>query len=373
MTAPLLDRRSLNRAYLARQWLLGARADPGLGVVGMVEHLVGLQAQAPDPPYVGLWSRIAGFRPEHLADLLLDRSVVRASVMRGTIHLVSARDARVLRPFAQPLYDQDLVTNPDVAPHLDGVDLDQLVVEATRLLHAEALTRAELRDRLAPRWPEHRPDALARAAHDLLPLVQVPPRGVWGAGGAARSVTTASWLGRPVLASVRRADIVRRYLRAFGPASVLDAQQWSGVRGLAATFERLRPELATFVDEHGRELVDLPDAPRPDPATPAPPRFVAAFDNLTLSHADRARITGDTDRRRLVTVNGIVHATVLVDGFVAGTWKVARDRSAVTVIVEPFRRLPARQVAAIEREGADLAAFTAPALPATVQVLAPPT
>lgn len=329
----------------------------------------GSRPRHPTPPYDGLWSRIAGFRPEHLAEFLLDRTVVRASVMRGTIHLVSARDARILRPFAQPLYDQDLATSADVAPHLDGVDLVDLVTEATGLFAAEPLTKAELRTRLAVRWPRHEPDALARAVHDLVPLIQIPPRGVWGASGSARSVTTESWLGRPVLRRVRSSDIVRRYLAAFGPASALYAQRWSGVRGLAATFERLRPELHTFVDEHGRELFDLPDAPRPDPDTPAPPRFVAEFDNLTLSHADRSRVTADLERRRLVTVNGIVHATVLVDGFVAGTWKLRTTKASTIVTVAPFHRLPKAATAALEREGRALAAFTAPDTTAEVRFL----
>ena len=151
--------------------------------------------------------------------------------------------------------------------------------------------------------------------------------------------------------------MVTRYLGAFGPASVKDAQTWSGLTRLGEVFERLRPRLRTFRDQDGKELFDLPDAPRPDPGTPAPARFVAAFDNLILSHADRTRIIAAEHRKAISSKNGMVPATFLVDGFVRGTWKVVRDRGEATLRIEPFERLPGRDREALAKEGERLLHF----------------
>jgi hypothetical protein len=363
MAADVLSLRALNRALLARQMLLAPAplppgADRGRRVVEMVEHLAGLQAQAPFPPYYGLWCRLAGFAPEDLAGLLVNRQVVRIALMRGTIHLVSARDCLLLRPLVQPVFDRALATlfGKDRA----GIDVAALAGAGRALVEAEPRTFSELGALLSGRWPGHSPGALAQGVRALVPLVQVPPRAVWGRAGQARHTSAEAWLGRPLHPAPAAGVLVRRYLAAFGPATVADAQAWSGLTRLGEVFARLRPGLRTFRDERGRELFDLPDAPRPGPDVPAPVRLVAEFDNLVLSHADRTRVISDDARLRMFTPNGIFPGTVLADGFVAGMWRVARTKEAAAVIIEPFGRLSARDREAVTAEALRMLAFAAP-------------
>lgn len=322
-----------------------------------IEHLVGLQAQAANPPYVGLWSRLADFRAGELSDLIAGRAAVRIALMRGTIHLVGARDALALRPLLRPVVARGFAGNH--GRRLAGLDLDEIAAASRALLEEEPRTFQQLGAALAARWPDRDPAALAQVARAFLPLLQVPPRGLWGQGGPAAHTTAESWLGRPLAADLTPDALFLRYLAAFGPASYADAQAWSGLTGLRVATERLRPQLATFRDGCGRELFDLPDAPRPDPETPAPPRLIAEFDNLILSHDDRARILADDHRRRIFPVNGLIPGTVLLDGFVAGTWKLARDRAAATLMIATFAPVAAPDRAALEVEGAALLAFAA--------------
>ncbi len=363
----MLSRRALNRALLDRQMLLRRAALPKAGpraeaVIEAVEHLAGLQAQAPFPPYYGLWSRLAGFRPDDLAELILSRQVVRIALMRGTIHLVSARDCLTLRPLVQPVLDR--AVSAVFGRELSGVDTAALAVAGRALVEATPRTFSELGALLADRWPEHAPAALAQGVRALVPLVQVPPRAVWGAAGQARHTTAESWLGRRMPARPRSEDLVTRYLAAFGPATVLDVQAWSGLTRLREVVERLRPGLRTFRDEQGAELFDLPGAPRPAPDAPAPVRLVAEFDNLILSHADRTRIIAEPNRQRMFTRNGIFPGTVLVDGFVVGMWRIARSRGTATLIIEMFEPVSRRDRDAVTDEGGRLLAFAAPDAPA---------
>jgi len=362
----VLGRRALNRALLARQLLLERVALPAREAV---ERLVGLQAQAPDPPYVGLWSRLEGFDPAELGGLLTPREAVRATLLRGTIHLVTAEDCLALRPAVQPVLERSWVGAP-WAKALRGLDLGPVLAEGRALLAAAPRTRAELAPLLAAGRPDRDPAALASAVAYLVPTVQVTPRGVWGAGGRAALTTVESWLGRPLAPAADLEDLVLRYLGAFGPASVADAQVWSGLIGLGGVVDRLRPRLVTFRDEAGRELFDLPGAPRPDSATPAPPRLVAEFDNLLLAHADRSRVIDEDDRRRIWPVNGLIPGTVLVDGFVAGTWKLTRARGAATMRVVPFAPWPPSDREGVEREAGALLAFAAPGAAHSVEVCA---
>jgi hypothetical protein len=368
-TAPgVLGRRELNRALLDRQMLLrraslpaeaGPRAER---VIETVEHLAGLQAQAPFPPYYGLWSRLAGFRPGDLAELLLSRKVVRIALMRGTIHLVSARDCLMLRPLVQPVLDRAMGTT--YARQLNGVDTGELAAAGRVLVEQKPRTFSELGTLLSARWPEHPPTALAQGVRALVPLVQVPPRAVWGAAGQAAHTSAESWLGRDLEAGPLLDDLVIRYLAAFGPATVLDMQAWSGLTRLREAVDRLRPGLRTFRDEQGAELFDLPDAPRPGPDVAAPVRLVAEFDNLILSHADRSRIISEPNRQRMFTRNGIFPGTALVDGFVVGMWRLARSRGAATLIIEMFETVGDGDRDAIVAEGERLLAFAAPDAPA---------
>ena len=371
MAAEVLSRRGLNRALLDRQMLLGRATlpegpdRPGR-VIETVEHLGGLQAQAPFPPYYGLWSRLAWFRPDDLAELLLNRAVVRIALMRGTIHLVSARDCTLLRPLTQPVLDRALKTM--FGKRLPDVDTGALAAAGRALVEERPRTFSELGALLAERWPEHQPGTLANAVRALVPLVQVPPRAVWGQAGQSLHTSAESWLGCPLDPRPSLTGLVRRYLAAFGPATVADIQAWSGLTRLREPVTQLGDGLRTFRDSDGRELFDLPDAPRPAPDTPAPVRLVAEFDNLVLSHADRTRILSDADRARMFTRNGIFPGTVLLDGFVAGMWRISRARGAVALIVEMFRdRVSARDRDAIVAEGLRMLAFADPGTPAGVQ------
>src|SRR5262252_2578161 len=362
MPTDTLNLRALNRALLARQMLLCPAplpAGPGRAkaVIGMVEHLAGLQAQAPFPPYFGLWSRLAGFRPADLAKLLVSRQVVRIALMRSTIHLVSARDCLTFRPLLQPVLDRSL---PAIfGKQFASLDAGALAEAGRALVDAEPRTFSELGNLLAPDWPGHAPTALAQGIRALVPLVQVPPRAVWGAAGLPRHTSAEAWLGRRLDSGPSPDVLVTRYLAAFGPASVADVQAWSGLTRLGEVVDRLRPGLRAFRDERGRELFDLPDAPRPAPDAPAPVRLVAEFDNLILSHADRARVVSDGNRLRLYSRNGIFPGTVLLDGFVSGTWRLTRSRRTAVLTVELFGPVSSRDRAAVGDEALRLLRFAA--------------
>lgn len=366
-SVPRATAAELGRALLARQHL-GAPATPDDGadgradVVAEVSHLVGLQSQVPTSPYPGLWSRLPGFATDDLGDRLLDRSVVRVATLRGTVHLVTADDAFELSALARAPQVAYLRAKNQHGAALADVDLGDLVDVARDLL-AEPLTSVELGRRLAVRWPDVDPKHLAYGARCLLPLVQVPPRGLWGASGpgATTTWTTAhAWLGEPAHRSADELDavaaasdpdavlaarvrLVRRYLAAFGPATVADAQRWSGLTRLRAAFDVLRPELVTMTGPGVAELFDLPEAPRPAGDDPVPVVLVADFDNLVLAHDDRTRVLGAVAVKQVVSVNGQVAATVLVDGRVAGTWtwQVQSDGAVAHVDVRPLRPLAA--------------------------------
>jgi hypothetical protein len=331
-TAPELGPRALNRATLSRQLLL--RRSP-LTASAAVGHLLGLQAQNVKPPYYALAARLDGFAPERLSTLMADREVVRIVTMRSTIHTHTADDCLTLRPLVQPARERELT---NFRKGLAGVDLDRLAALARELVEAEPRTMQQLRAALGTEWPDADPQALGIAARCRLPLVQVTPRGLWDRSGQVALTTAEHWLGRPARQAPAPDAVVRRYLAAFGPASVKDMQTWAGLTRLRDTFERLRPQLLAFRDANGVELFDLPDAPRPDAGTPAPPRFLPEFDNLLLSHADRTRVVPPEYRGRSWAGN-TAYRTLLVDGFLAGVWKLAGD----ALVVEPFGKLTRAQ------------------------------
>ena len=371
-SARVLSVRAVNRALLARQLLLERQVLPAgpertAQVVRTIEHLVGLQAQAPFPPYYGLHSRLDGFLPEDLAALITDRSLVRIAVMRGTIHLVSARDCLPLRQLVQPVIERGM--RGAFGKQLAGVDPGELAAAGRRLVEAEPMSFAQLGQALAARWPDHPPAALAQGVRAYVPLVQVPPRAVWGQAGQALHTSAEHWLGPPrpsggpayLLPAPGPAELARlvtRYLGAFGPATVRDVQAWSGLTGLTAVLEQLRPSLVTFRDEQGAELFDLPTAPRPGEDTPAPVRLVAEFDNLVLSHAERSRVISPEATRQLYTVNGVIPGSALIDGFVAGMWRLDRNRNEGRVTIEVFG--PVRERDALTAEAERVLAFAAP-------------
>lgn len=306
-----------------------------MSALDAIEHLIGLQAQAPFAPYYGLWSRLDGFTGEDLSGLLLSRKAVRIVLMRGTIHLVTANDCNRLRPLVQPALERMLRTNATHGKPLAAVDVTGVVEAAKRLLDAEALTPAEVGARLAEHWPDTPPGSLAEAARSLLPLVQVPPRALWQRSGQVRLTTATAWLGKPRGKPLTIDELVMRYLATFGPASAADVQTWSGLRGLGEVLERLH--LTRFKSEGGQTLYDIPDAPRPVADTPAPVRLVAPFDNLLLSHANRTRVISDEHRKRLFSgKNGVFPGTVLVDGFVAGTWELVGKGETTSMRVQAY-------------------------------------
>ena len=328
-----------------------------MGVREMIEHLVGLQAQDPKPPYIGLWTRLESFDPAELSGMIERREAVRIALMRSTIHLVTARDALELRPLVEPAMRRTVTGSYRRA--LEGLDIDEVARAGRALLEQDALTFAALGDALLERYPTSDRNALANVVRAYVPLVQTPPRGLWGASGAAAHTTVEKWLGESIATAPDLDRLVLRYLAAFGPSSVMDVQAWSGLTRLGAVLIRLRQKLVTFRDEVGRELFDLPDAPRPGPDAQAPVRFLPPWDNALLAHADRTRIIDDETRRAIATLNGMVPGSVLVDGFFAGAWRTEASHGECTVIVRPYRRI-GRKRAQIEREALRLLELTAP-------------
>jgi hypothetical protein len=344
--ADRLSARALGRATLARQLLLERASN--LTAVDAIEQLVGMQGQAPHAPYVGLWTRLEDFRAQELSELIASRRAVRGPLMRATIHLVTARDFLGLRPVVQPVIARAFAGAPfDVS----GVETEAVLETGRALLSERPSTRPELGAALAQSWPAADAASLAQAITYLVPVVQVPPRGVWGRSGAACWTTAEAWLGRPLDAGLSLEAVVLRYLAAFGPATVRDVQAWSGLTRLAEITERLRPCLRAFRDEHGTELLDLPEAPRPDPETPAPPRFLPEYDNLLLSHADRTRFIPGGERVPLPPGPGARSGTLLADGVLSATWRITITRRETAVLeVSPFRTLREREAVAAEGE-----------------------
>jgi Winged helix DNA-binding domain len=317
----VLTTRQLNRATLARQFLLERVDKPAYDVI---ELFVGLQAQERRDPYIGLWSRINDFDPGELETLLLDRKVVRLVVQRGTVHAITADDCLVLRPLAQPILTQQLYTHRDFGPLLKDVDLDPPMEYAREVLAEQPRNARQLREAFTAKFPEHDAAALTFACRNLLPFIQVPPRGLWSRSGEVVGTTAEAWLGRPVHPDPSVDEVMLRYVAAFGPATVRDAATWSRYTGLREVFDRLRPQLRTFRDDNGREYFDVPDGPLPDPDTPAPVRLLPQFDNVLLSHADRSRFVGE-QARSMTSIwydqLGFV-GSLLVDGMLAGTWRI---------------------------------------------------
>jgi hypothetical protein len=339
-----LDARTLNRALLGRQLLLHRHH---MSAAAALVHLVGLQAQEPQEPYVGLWSRLADFDPLELSGLLEDRGAVRTLLMRRTLHMVVARDCLALRPLHQSMLVSRVWST--LRRRLPGVDLADLAEAGYPLFHCEPRTLPDVGRALADRWPGVAARDLGDALSSVVPLVQVPPRGLWGRHGPARNTTIEAWLGRPhAEPSADELDaFVLRYLSAYGPAASADIRVWSGLGGLRDVVTRLRPRLRTFRDGRGRELLDVPDGLLPDPATPAPPRFLPAFDNAVLAYDDRSRII-DRQHRGL-SVEGARY--VLVDGRVAATWTVVSDDATATLRISALAPLPTDAVDETVHEG----------------------
>ncbi|MGH4030962.1 winged helix DNA-binding domain-containing protein [Actinomycetota bacterium Odt1-20B] len=348
----ILDARALNRATLARQHLL-ARSDTS--VPAMVAHLCGLQAQEPQEPFIGLYSRLAGFKAADLDDALTGRTVVRTHLMRRTVHLVTADDALAWRARHDAMLRQRVLGT--YRRELAGIDMDEVAAAGRAVLSdQQPRTMSELVQALEDRWPGPPRRALGELlVAALIPMAQLPPRGLWHQTAGVRNLPLAAWLGRDIdpLPDDEHdpvgQQLVHRYLAAYGPAAGADLRAWCGLAGLPAAVKAAREGLVAFRDERGRELLDLPDAPRPDPDTPAPVRFLPAFDNAILGFQDRGRII---DAPHLgLSVAG--HRAVLVDGRVTATWTARQGRLGIS----PLRPLTAQEQEAVRAEAQDLATF----------------
>ncbi|MEV0389067.1 winged helix DNA-binding domain-containing protein [Nonomuraea sp. NPDC050643] len=342
----ILNRRVLNRTTLERQLLLSRSP---MSAAQAVERLVAVQGQEVDAPYIGLWTRLASFTQDDLTTLLYGKQVVRGSLLRGTQHLTLADDYVWIRPLVQVILAR--TRQAAFGRATAGVDVEELAALAREHLTGRTLTRPQLRDLLLERWPEVAPIALGFSAQALLPIVHTPPNGIWGKGGATPFTLAEEWLGRPLEPAAPVERLVARYLAAYGPASVMDVQAWSGLTRLRAVMEAM-PGLRRYQDTDGKVLYDLPGAPLTDADVPAPVRFLPWFDNLIVAFADRGRMM-TAEQRKEVCVGAMIFPTFLVDGTVGGMW----DLKDGVLKVEPFHPLSDGVMAELAEEGARLLAF----------------
>jgi len=322
-----------------------------------VKRLVAVQAQLARPPYVALWSRVGGFRREHLHTLFRTRKVVRATANRATLHLMAADDYVAFRGVIQSALSAGM--RAALRDRAKTLDLAALEADA-RAFFGTGATFDAFRKHLKKTYPKADERAMAYAIRTHVPLVQVPTDAGWGFPAAADFVLAEAWLGKSIPTEPSAPHrLVQRYLAAYGPATPVDAQVWTGIPGLRAVFDELRPRLKVFRDAKDRELFDLPDAPRPSGDTVAPVRFLPEWDNLLLAFADRSHVIPDA-HRRITSKNLLLPATFLVDGFVAGTWKVERKAKTAVLVLTPFEAIAKMWIGALEEEGDALLQFVEP-------------
>ncbi|NJL06484.1 MAG: winged helix DNA-binding domain-containing protein [Chloroflexaceae bacterium] len=349
--ATVITRHELNRTLLARQLLLTrCTREP----IATIEQLGGLQAQIPNPPYIGLWTRLEAFQKDELTKLITSQHVVRAAMYRSTLHLVAVTDHQRIRPVLQPALERAL--SSFFGKRAQEIPVEQLVAVARTLLADAPRTTGALRQRLLEVAPDADGDALAYAVRTYLPLIQVPPAGTWGSGSGGAYIAAEQVLD-PTVAAYSTRELFHRYLAAFGPASIKDFQAWSGLTKLQEQTDPLTEDLLTLRDERGTLLYDLPDAPRLPADTPAPIRYIPEYDNLILAHADRTRILAEEHKRLIFLSAARVLATVLIDGFAMATWKVVWQDRRATLTIRPFAPLPQAVQHALIAEGEQLLSF----------------
>jgi hypothetical protein len=315
-----------------------------------------MQAQAPNLPYVGLWARLEGFRPQQLSRLIETKAAVRISLMRNTIHLVTTRDALGLKPLFMPLGERGYMRGSPWGRGMRDADMAAIVRAGREIMGEKPRTIAELAKLLSQRFPDRDGQAMAYGVRYMVPLIFTPPRGIWGAGGPVALTTVEAWLGRPQGPAFTAEQLVLRYLAAFGPSSAADMRAWSGL-ATRPVFEKLRPRLKAFRNEAGTELFDLPRAPRPPGDLSVPVRLLPDFDNILLAHADRARIMARGRHLGMFSSNGVMQGSVLVDGFVRAMWVPAGTSLVITAFEKP---IPKGDQPAIEKEAMRLLEFLSP-------------
>ncbi|MGV9675326.1 winged helix DNA-binding domain-containing protein [Nocardia sp. NPDC003482] len=366
MTDRLSDR-VLNRTLLARQHLL--RREP-LSPATVCERLVGLQAQDVTPPFVGLWSRTADFDPETVSRGLTDRSLVRITLLRGTIHLVTALDARRIAPHVQPELEKIPFRKGFNYGAMVGLDPEEVRAHGDRVFGDEPVSAADLRARAARVYPDRDPGAVVQTWLYQLPVLQTPPRGLWRNNSRPVWSRIEPWLGAPLIPDYPLGELVIRYLRAFGPATAPDVQTWSKLLGIKEALTGLGDRIRTYTDERGRTLYDAADAELADPDTPAPVRFLGWYDNAVLSHKDRSRIVPDNAAPPLRHLAAQV-SPILIDGYLWGIYKIFPDRDRARLRIVPGREWTGAERAEVEAEGLALLAFLEPDRAPSVEILTP--
>lgn len=354
MADRILKLRELNRATLARQMLLERES---LAITAAIEGLAGLQAQLASAPYVGLWTRLRDFRREDLATEIENRKVIKATMMRVTLHLCTAEDYLRFRTTFQPVLIG--AANALAKQRGQGFDLDKVLKAARKFIGEKPRTFAEISDMVTKLMPDHDVGAMRYSVRTHIPLVQVPIATGWSYSSKPEFTLAESWIGRPISPEDNLRELVFRYLAAFGPASVTDAQTWLGMK-LKETFEKLRPELQTYRGEGRLELFDLPGVSLPAEDIPAPVRFLPEYDNLLLSHSNRTRVIANEYRSKVYLPGLRVAATILVDGFVRGAWKIEKTKTEATLVIEPFDKLTKKDHGALTEEGEQLVRFVEP-------------
>jgi hypothetical protein len=354
MTVPVLTTRALNRATLARQMLL-ERSD--MPIAQAAEFLGGLQAQQSNDPYIGLWSRLNGFRQQDLTALIVDRTLNRATTMRGTLHLHTADDLFGFRALVQPFLSAQWKSN--FLKRFGGEDKKAVIRAGIRLLNKGPMTAGALNKKLKEKFPSAEPIALSALLAVTETLVQIPPTRIWGTGSAPILTRVENWLPPPHQRPLSREDLVRRYLRAFGPASVADMATWCRLTKLGAEFKKIASELIVFQDEAGRTLYDVPDAPRPHEETPAPVRFLPLYDNVYLGYDDRRRMLSE-ETVHLMSMFQSFKPAVLIDGTINAGWTVSSKKDRATLEIELYRTMSKRELKELEQEGQRFIRFLEP-------------
>lgn len=324
-----LSRRRLNRTLLHRQHLLERTSATAQE---MTRHLVGLQAQENLPPYLSLAARLEDFDPYAVTAGLEDRSLVRFLVMRGTVHLLTADDALMLRSWTAPVHEREIRISQSIGPARD-VDRDAFLAALAELLD-EPMSQKAIGLALAERFPAYAPTQLGQLARSAAPLVQVPPRGTWKGSGTVVYQYVDRWVGRPTVEPDVE-EIVRRYLRAFGPATAADVTAWSAVTRLGPVVKGMT-DLVTYEDEAGKVLYDVLEGELADEDAPAPVRLLGAYDNVWLSHAARDRVTDPESRNAWMAENGASAHALFADGWLAGLWRAEDGRVKVLQTLRPL-------------------------------------